>query len=141
VVSLAAMPPGVVSEAPAGGFVAGSLDKIIRVYDLEVTHQGTQSLSVTACDLGIPARSRQGNRVRMLIGHGHGVISLSWTPSGHLISGSWDGTAKVGRAQACLHRKAVGGLTFSSPWAGLGRGERCGGAGAQGPRERRDRAG
>lgn len=37
VVSLTAMPPGVVSEAPAGGFVAGSQDKIIRVYDVEVS--------------------------------------------------------------------------------------------------------
>jgi hypothetical protein len=36
IVSLIAMPPGVVSEAPEGGFVAGSQDKIIRVYDLEV---------------------------------------------------------------------------------------------------------
>jgi len=72
VVSLVAMDPGVLDECPTGGFVTGSMDKSIRVFNSE------------------------GALVRQLLGHGHGVISLSWDASNQrLLSGSWDGTAKV----------------------------------------------
>jgi phospholipase A-2-activating protein len=37
----------------------------------------------------------EGNPVGTLEGHSKGVISFSWTTTGLLISGSWDGTAKV----------------------------------------------
>eukprot|EP00903_Cladosiphon_okamuranus_P020256 g18590.t1 len=71
VVSLAALPPGIIPECPKGGLVTGCMDKLVRVYD----HFGKQH--------------------RMLQGHEGGVISFSWTAAGQLISGSWDGTAKV----------------------------------------------
>ena len=72
VTSMLALPPGVLEECPDGGFITGSMDKRIRVYSIE-------------CIL-----------VRTLLGHTGGVISLSWClVSGNLISGSWDGTARV----------------------------------------------
>ncbi|CAN0205467.1 unnamed protein product, partial [Laminaria digitata] len=58
VVSLAALPPGIVPECPRGGLVTGCMDKVIRVYD----------------DLGQPQRQ--------LKGHDGGVISFSWTAAG-----------------------------------------------------------
>ena len=36
-----------------------------------------------------------GNPLMELNGHQKGVISFSWTSDGRLISGSWDGTARV----------------------------------------------
>ncbi|CAN0255623.1 unnamed protein product, partial [Ectocarpus sp. 8 AP-2014] len=60
VVSLAALPPGIVPECPQGGLVTGCLDKLVRVYD----HQGKQQ--------------------RMLQGHEGGVISFSWTAAGQV---------------------------------------------------------
>lgn len=39
--------------------------------------------------------SAAGDFLQTLSGHGKGVISFSWTGTGHLISGSWDGTAKI----------------------------------------------
>ena len=71
VVSATLVPAGKIAECLNGGFVTGSMDKSIRVYSLD------------------------GTLVRTLVGHDHGVISLDWTASGELISGSWDGTAKV----------------------------------------------
>ncbi len=93
-----------IQEAPHGGFIAASQDKMIRVYDMEVstplshppTHppnQGLQQLILTA--FSSSTHPTQGTRLRLLIGHEHGVISLSWSAGGQLISGSWDGTAKV----------------------------------------------
>lgn len=60
VVSLAALPPGIIPECPQGGLVTGCLDKLIRVYD----HVGKQH--------------------RMLQGHEGGVISFSWTAGGQV---------------------------------------------------------
>jgi phospholipase A-2-activating protein len=71
VTALVALPPGVLEECPSGGVVSGSMDKMIRVY------------------------SAEGTLVRQLLGHDHGVISLGWTVTGELISGSWDETARV----------------------------------------------
>ncbi|CAM9388989.1 unnamed protein product [Pylaiella littoralis] len=71
VVSLAALPAGVVPDCPQGGLVTGCMDKLVRVYD----HLGKQH--------------------RALQGHEGGVISFSWTAGGQLLSGSWDGSAKV----------------------------------------------
>ena len=78
VVALAALPPGALAECPEGGVVTGCHDKQIRVY---------------SCATDAPAV-----RVRLLAGHTGGVISLGWTADGRLLSGSWDGTAKVGPA-------------------------------------------
>lgn len=51
---------------------------------------------VTGCmDSKIRIFSPIGEPMMILEGHSKGVISLSWTSSGKLISGSWDGTAKV----------------------------------------------
>ena len=36
-----------------------------------------------------------GNPIALVEGHCKGVISFSWTPSGQLLSGSWDGTCKI----------------------------------------------
>lgn len=36
-----------------------------------------------------------GNPILLLLGHEKGIISFSWSTSGQLISGSWDGTARV----------------------------------------------
>ncbi|CAN0400081.1 unnamed protein product, partial [Hapterophycus canaliculatus] len=69
VVSLAALPPGIVPECPQGGLVTGCLDKLVRVYD----HLGKQH--------------------RMLQGHEGGVISFSWTAAGQVR----DGCMEAGR--------------------------------------------
>ena len=68
IVSLTALAPGVCEECPAGGFVTGCMDQVIRVY------------------------SSEGTLVKQLVGHTGGVISLSWTQGEgvpRLISGSW----------------------------------------------------
>lgn len=85
VVSLAALPPGIVPECPQGGLVTGCMDKVIRVYDL------------------------LGQRQRQLKGHDGGVISFSWTAAGQLISGSWDGTAKIWDVAAGVCVTTLGG--------------------------------
>lgn len=59
------------SSVQMGFVITGCMDSIIRIYD-----------SV-------------GNPVMVLEGHTKGVISFSWTADGFLISGSWDGCAKV----------------------------------------------
>lgn len=64
--------PGALPECPAGGFATGCMDKKIRVFGLE------------------------GERVALLEGHEAGVISLALSADGRrLLSGSWDGTARV----------------------------------------------
>eukprot|EP01029_Cantina_marsupialis_P024093 TRINITY_DN6116_c0_g1_i1.p1 TRINITY_DN6116_c0_g1~~TRINITY_DN6116_c0_g1_i1.p1 ORF type:complete len:741 (+),score=174.72 TRINITY_DN6116_c0_g1_i1:195-2417(+) len=69
VVTLITMEANEISSV--GGFVAAGLDNIIRIYD------------------------SNGVKLKELSGHEKGVISLCWGPTGHLISGSWDGNAKV----------------------------------------------
>jgi WD40 repeat protein len=61
----------VTSSVQLGFIVTGCMDCKIRVYDTT------------------------GNPVMVLEGHVKGVISFSWTAGGSLISGSWDGTAKI----------------------------------------------
>ena len=74
VVAIAELGAGVLADAPDGGFVTGCMDKKIRVF------------------------SRGGVLLRTLTGHEHGVISLGWCADGTtLISGSWDGTARLWR--------------------------------------------
>jgi phospholipase A-2-activating protein len=63
--------PGELPAYPAGGIVTGCQDGIIRVFNVM---DGT---------------------VSELIGHEKGVISFSWTSDRRLVSGSWDGTARV----------------------------------------------
>ena len=51
---------------------------------------------VTGCmDCKIRIFDATGNPVMVIDGHQKGIISFSWTVDGHLISGSWDGTAKI----------------------------------------------
>jgi len=45
-----------------------------------------------------------GNPLMLLEGHQKGVISFSWTAGGQLISGSWDGTAKVWALDFAAHK-------------------------------------
>ena len=52
--------------------VSGCMDSNIRLFD-----------TATSSMLGL------------LEGHSKGIISLNWTDNGYLLSGSWDGTAKV----------------------------------------------
>mmetsp|Transcript_26543 Transcript_26543/g.25403 ORF Transcript_26543/g.25403 Transcript_26543/m.25403 type:complete len:784 (+) Transcript_26543:191-2542(+) len=59
------------SNGDSGSIITGCMDSIIRVYDTI------------------------GNPVMALQGHDKGIISFSWTVTGLLISGSWDGTAKI----------------------------------------------
>ena len=61
----------VTSSAQMGLVITGCMDSVIRVYDTI------------------------GNPSMVLEGHEKGIISFSWTASGLLISGSWDGTAKI----------------------------------------------
>ncbi|RLN14969.1 hypothetical protein BBO99_00006574 [Phytophthora kernoviae] len=66
----------------SGGFATGSMDKRIRLFDA------------------------QGQRVAILEGHEGGVISLATSVDGKLLlSGSWDGTARVWdlSTRQCLH--------------------------------------
>ncbi|DBA04148.1 TPA: hypothetical protein N0F65_004256 [Lagenidium giganteum] len=81
VTAVARLPPNVVAECPLGGFVTGSMDKNIRVYSLD------------------------GQRQAVLAGHEGGVISLGFTAAGQLLSGSWDGTARVWdlATKTCIH--------------------------------------
>ena len=44
-----------------------------------------------------------------LEGHSKGVISFSWTVDNHLISGSWDGTAKIWDLESSQVIKTLGG--------------------------------
>ncbi|KAJ0397384.1 hypothetical protein P43SY_008215 [Pythium insidiosum] len=72
VTALLPLPAGVVADAPTGGFVTGSMDKGVRIFDLD------------------------GKLVAHLRGHEGGVISLGLThDQRYLLSGSWDGTARV----------------------------------------------
>jgi phospholipase A-2-activating protein len=71
VTALTARQPGQHPCFPEGCIVSGCMDTGIRVYD-----------SI-------------GNPILLLEGHAKGVISLSWSSSGQLLSGSWDGTARV----------------------------------------------
>ena len=61
----------VTSSVLMGFVITGCMDSMIRVYD------------------------KVGNPAMVLEGHTKGVISFSWTANGLLISGSWDGCAKV----------------------------------------------
>lgn len=61
------------TEYAKGLIISGSSDKIINVFDLD--------------DVQDPIYS--------LIGHSDNVCALDITPSGHIVSGSWDKTAKI----------------------------------------------
>lgn len=51
---------------------------------------------MTGCqDSNIRIFSLDGAPLTTLRGHSKGVISFSWTADKHLVSGSWDGTAKI----------------------------------------------
>ena len=56
---------------PHGLVICGARDSLIRLYDM------------------------QGNLMKCLSGHEKPPISFSWTTDFHLVSGAWDGTARV----------------------------------------------
>ena len=69
--ALLAVAPGAAASYPDGGVFVGSQDTHIRGY------------------------TPDGILVRTLSGHTGGVVSLAWSASGALLSGAWDGTARV----------------------------------------------
>ena len=77
--AILAIPAGTFSCIPGGGFATGDLDKVVRVY-------------------GVDFSSGQvigDSPVRTLMGHAAGVISLSLSARGELLSGGWDGQVRV----------------------------------------------
>ena len=61
-----------------------------------VTSCSRRGFTITGCmDCKIRVLDSSNNQIMILSGHEKGVISFSWTANGCLISGSWDGTAKV----------------------------------------------
>ena len=71
ITSILDLPKNKHSMAPEGGFVTGCMDKCIRLYNADF------------------------QLIQTLRGHNGGVISLAWKDSGELVSGSWDGTARI----------------------------------------------
>lgn len=71
ITSLICLPPNRLPMFPEGCIITGCMDCVIRIFDLT------------------------GNPISELVGHSKGIISLSWTSSYYLLSGSWDGTAKI----------------------------------------------
>ena len=71
VTAVTSLGPGVNDMYPEGCIVTGCKDSKIRIF------------------------SKDGEPMMMLEGHTNGVISFSWSSTGKLISGSWDGTARV----------------------------------------------
>mmetsp|Transcript_15409 Transcript_15409/g.23236 ORF Transcript_15409/g.23236 Transcript_15409/m.23236 type:complete len:803 (-) Transcript_15409:116-2524(-) len=65
------LPPNVIKSYPCGAVVTGCMDNMVRLYDSE------------------------GNVVSILSGHTKAAISFSWAPEYKLVSGSWDGTARI----------------------------------------------
>jgi phospholipase A-2-activating protein len=64
---------------PGGGFATGSLDGAVRVYSLTTGADGSVAVML----------------LRTLTGHLKGVISLSLTSLGDLVSGGWEGHVRV----------------------------------------------
>lgn len=71
VVAVTSLPAGAHKAFPDGCIITGCMDSKIRIFD-----------SI-------------GNPLHEIQGHEKGVISFSWTSKGELISGSWDGTARI----------------------------------------------
>lgn len=77
--AILAIPAGKFSCIPSGGFATGDLDKVVRVYGVDLS--SGQILGE--------------GPVRTLLGHAGGVISLSFSARGELLSGGWDGQVRV----------------------------------------------
>ena len=94
--AIEALPPS--PALPTGGFAAAGLDKTIRIYSYD---EATGKASPPRCRESAPGVKlrvtlcSQVDLVRSLSGHIGGVISLSQTPDGLLISGGWEGHARV----------------------------------------------
>jgi phospholipase A-2-activating protein len=71
VTGVASLSPDCHPLFPEGLTICGARDNLIRLYDL------------------------QGNLVKCLHGHDKPPVSFSWTSDFRLVSGSWDGTARV----------------------------------------------
>jgi phospholipase A-2-activating protein len=98
---------------PKGGFAAGSSDKSIRVY------------------------TREGTLVKTLDGHESGVLSLSMTAAGDLVSGSWDGTARVWDLASYKCTQTLAGMENAITVLGLPNGDIvCGSTGRKTPEDR-----
>lgn len=109
--ALEALP--VSATLPKGGFAAGSSDKIVRVY------------------------TREGTLVQALEGHASGVMSLSMTASGELISGAWDGTARVWDLGTYKCIQVLDGMENAICVLGMANGDIvCGSTGRKTPEDR-----
>jgi phospholipase A-2-activating protein len=71
ITAITCLSPGIHQVFPEGCIITGCMDNKIRLFD--------------------PV----GNPLLEITGHNKGVISFSWTNTGNLISGSWDGTARI----------------------------------------------
>lgn len=109
--ALTVMPPS--EDLPEGGFISGALDARIHIYNNSGVYQGC------------------------LDGHTGGVISFDWTSTGQLISGSWDGTARVWDVanKKCIH--VLGGQENGVCVVGLPSGDIF--TGSTGRKDERDR--
>ena len=70
---------------PDGLVVCGTRDNVILLYDM------------------------QGNLLHSLSGHEKPPVSFSWTKDYNLVSGSWDGTARLWDISSCLNILTFGG--------------------------------
>jgi len=108
-----ALPTGAFACCPRGGFATGALDKLVRVY---------------AFDAADPAAA--ATCVRTLQGHAGGVISLALTARGELVSGGWDGQARVWDVEAARCAQVLEGHENGTCVLGLANGDiACGSTG------------
>ena len=99
IMAVTSLKPGMNASYPDGVFITGCQDSNIRVFN-----PNTQEL------------------LFKIEGHTKPVVSLSWTANGKLVSGSWDGTARIWDLElggACLmeltgHENAVAVLGLSN---------------------------
>jgi len=82
------------AQYPKGLILSGGVDKMINVYEPESTEP-----------------------LYILIGHDNTISSISSTPNGSIVSGSWDNTAKIWKNWSCQY--TLKGHTLAI-WAVLG---------------------
>ena len=100
VTALTHLAPGAHPRFPEGAIISGSLDFKIRVFSAATPATTTPATATVDEDAGGASASASSSSTLLqlqltLEGHTKGVISFSWTSDGMLISGGWDGTARI----------------------------------------------